>query len=309
MTGGNFEVIPLSHPIEKESNTAVTLDISSALRTFRDGYAYTPDATSYPLVKFKLKVYDEYMLDGEVRRTAPIYYPSENIYYTTIFGGFSDMERFVSGATKPVSRFSRKPSTTPQLVAVGETFAYTAPYTTEKTLPTSADLTAPVSRIANVTKEGLQTLGYQTVFALPSSEAEKRQVFRFINAFGTLESVSVARVFSKSVSNSSEQYVVSRQETFNSFSRSAIRKKAGNESWIFATDALDDDWLYWYVHEFLMSEHVWMSLPRNNQPGLVWVPCTITPEENITLLDRSKADIKSITFTARLDLTGSPLLY
>lgn len=322
MSGGNFETIKLTAPVTKESvNTRVNVDISSALRVPFDDYEYTPDPTTYPFVKFNVKAYDEYMdSKGEVHTLDGIvYYPQnpnllpdnrrDEAYLRTIFGAFSDIERITSGPTKGVTTLSRKPTTTPHLAVLGESFAYTPPYSTEQKLEQSSALTPPQSKVVTIPKEGAQTLGYQSIYALPASEAKNRQTFRFINSFGVLESISIPKASQKKISITSNQYVVARQETFNSFSHGIVRKQNNRESWAFATDPLDEAWLSWYHHEFLMSEHVWLYLPSSEgQGGGSWLRVHITPEEETTFLDRTKNEVFMVSFTAQLDINGSPLL-
>lgn len=309
MSDGNFETIKMSAPVEKESasdDNNVNIDISSALRTFRDSYEYTPNPTTYPIVKFALKVYDEYMLNGNVKQADEIVYPAEvnNVaqYFCTIFGGFSDLDRLKSNGSKDAVTLSRKPTSSPHLATVGEVFAYTSPYSTAQSLFASASLVAPTSAEVTITKEGQQTIGGQSVYALPQTEAKNRQVFRFINSFGVLESISAPCVYSKKLGITTTSYAVSRQETFNSFSRSTVRKVNNRESWLFITDPLTEEWLYWYLHEFLMSEHIWLQINDT------WVPCTITPEDETSFLDNTQQNIYSLSFTAKLDINGSPLL-
>ena len=43
MSGGNYETIRLTEPVLAEDGTEVTVDISSALRSFRDSYEYSPE--------------------------------------------------------------------------------------------------------------------------------------------------------------------------------------------------------------------------------------------------------------------------
>ena len=306
--GNQFETIKMSAPVEEEKNTAeVNLDIASALRTFRDSYEYTPHPTTYPFVKFRLKVYDEYMLSGEVHQTGEIIYPADDAdgnpqYFITIFGGFSDLDRLKSNGSKDALALSRKPTSSPHLATVGEVVAYTPPYSAAQSLLASASLEAPTSAEATITKEGQQTIGGQSIYALPQDEAARRQVFRFINSFGVLESVSVPRVYSKKLAVTTTNYAVSRQETFNTFSRSAVRKTNNRESWLFQTDPLTEPWLHWYLHEFLMSEHIWLQVEGT------WLPCTISPEEDTTFLDRTQQNAHTLSFTATLDINGSPLL-
>lgn len=300
---GSFETIKMSSPVETESSSAlVSMDIASALRTFRDSYEYSALPTTYPTVSFQVKAYDEYMLDGETHQTGMVYFPSSTTYLRTIFGAFSDLDRLTSSGTKAVKTLTRKPSSMPQIVAVGETLAYTPAYSTEQTLADSSALTGATSKAVDVTKEGSQTLGYQSVYALPATDAANRQQFRFINQYGVLESVSVPRAYSKTLSVTSTSYAKSIQETFSKFSRAAIHKQNNQESWLFTADPLNEDWLHWYLHEFLMSEHMWMLINGN------WLPCTVSVSDDITFLDRTSGNMQSLSFTAKLDINGSPLL-
>lgn len=307
---GSYETIQLNVPITKEGND-VEIDVSSALRVPLEDYEYTPRAATYPMVKWYIRAYDEYMgSNGEVHtNVGEQYYPQKPDASTggatnlrCIVGAFSDIERLTSGVSKNITSLSRKPKSSPEMVVVGEGYAYTPSYTEAQSLTTSSSLVAPTSKIETITKEGLQTIGEHSVYAIPQSGATHRMNFRFINSFGVLESINVPRSYSEKISIQSEEYTVAKIETFNSFSRSAINKRNNRESWLFVTDPLDKSWLRWYLHEFLMSEHVWIDVNGN------WIPCTLTSEEEITMADRTNTNMYSVSFTAKLDIYGSPIL-
>lgn len=308
MSGGDFETIKMSVPVDEEKEDAeISIDISSALRTFRDSYTYIPDTVTYPLVKFCLRVYDEYMLNGEVKpRVGELVVPAEvdgkPQYYCTLFGAFSDMERMASNEFKSVKAFSRKPTSAPEIVAVGERYVYTPPFAEECALLNSATLTPPTSQKTLISTEGSQTINGIPLYALPQTEAANRQEFRFINSLGVLESVSVHKVYSKKRSVTSNSYAITRQETFSKFSRSFVKKNNNREAWLFQTDPLNEDWLQWYLHEFLMSEYIWAHI--NNQ----LVPCTITLEEDEVYYNSTENNPLTVSFTAQLDINGSPML-
>lgn len=307
---GSYETIQLNVPITKEGND-VEIDVSSALRVPLEDYEYTPQAATYPMVKWYIKAYDEYMdSNGEVHtNVGEQYYPQKPDASTggatnlrCIIGAFSDIERLTSGVSKDVTSLSRKPKSSPEMAVIGDEYAYTPAYAKAQSLAASSSLVAPASRIETITKEGLQTIGEHSVYAIPQSEATHRMNFRFINSFGVLESINVPRSYSEKISIQSEEYTVAKIETFNSFSRSAINKRNNRESWLFVTDPLDKSWLRWYLHEFLMSEHVWIDVNGN------WIPCTLTSEEEITMADRTNTNMYSVSFTAKLDIYGSPIL-
>lgn len=307
---GNYEVIKLSVPVTQEGND-VELDISSALRVPLEDFQYSPLVATYPMVKWYIKAYDEYMnSNGDLKTNEGVqYYPQEPDASTggstnlrCIAGAFSDIERMVSGVTKSVTYLSRKPQSLPQLMVVGDTYAYTPAYPASQSLLNSASLAAPQSREVEITKEGLQTIGEQSIYAMSKNEGKDRTVFRFINSFGVLECISIPRTYSKKLTIQSNTYTVTKLETFNSFSRSAVDKKNDQESWLFMTDPLDENWLQWYLHEFLMSRHIWLNIKGN------WIPCSIIPEDEITFLDKTNTNMYSVSFTAKLDIYGSPML-
>ena len=302
MSGGNYETIRLTEPVLSEDGTAVTVDISSALRTFRDSYQYSPEPGVMPVVKFNVSAYDEYMINGNPGHTEPISYLPGNEVKQTIFGGFSDYDRLTAASeAMPVSRMSRKPTTTPQLACVGETIIYVDPYSPAVDFLTPT-WDAPETKALTITNEGQQTIGDISVFAMPQSESAHRTEFRFINSFGVLESISVPRVYSKKLGITATNYTVTRRETLRSFSRGAVRKQNNQESWNFQTDPLDEAWLAWYLHEFLMSEHTWININGK------FLPCIITAEEEITFQDETKQEMHSVSFTAKLDFCGSTII-
>lgn len=303
---GNYEVIKLSVPVTQEGKDVV-LDVSSALRVPLEDFQYSPLVATYPMVKWYIKAYDEYMnSNGELKTNQGIqYYPQEPntsdggaTNLRCIAGAFWDIERMVSGVTKSVTYLSRKPQSLPQLMVVGDTYAYTPAYPASQSLLDSAALVAPQSREIEITKEGLQTIGEQSIYAMPKDEGKDRMVFRFINSFGVLECVSIPKTYSKKLSIQSSSYTVTKLETFNSFSRSAVSKKNDRESWLFMTDPLDENWLQWYLHEFLISNHIWINVKGN------WIPVTVIPEDEITFLDKTNTNMYSVSFTAKLDIYG-----
>ena len=301
VSGGNYETIRLTEPVLTENGKEVTVDISSALRTFRDSYEYSPEPGVMPVVKFNVSAYDEYMIDGEPHQSEPVsYLPGEEVKQT-IFGGFSDYDRLMGEQDMKVGRLTRKPNTTPQLVCVGEQLVYADAYSPAVSL-TTATWDAPEAKAYNITAEGAQTIGGQQLFALPASEAALRTEFRFINSFGVLESISIPKSYAQEVDIKTTNYTVTRKETLHSFSRSAVRKQGNKEGWNYMTDPLDESWLAWYLHELLMSEHVWLKINGK------FLPCIIESEETIKYADDTKDDIYSVSFTARLCFCGSTII-
>ena len=305
---GSYETNKLTIPVTTEGRD-VSLDISSAIRIPLDSYAYAATPSTYPVVSWYVKAYDEYMdRNGKVHTNAgEVYYPadgSKNAGSTDlrcIAGAFSDMERLKSGATKAVTLLSCKPTATHEIAVVGESFVYPVSYSAGQSLAASSSLTAPASKELSITKEGAQSIQGHPIYALPSTEADNRTTFRFINRFGCLESISVPKSYSQKLNVETTQYTKSIQETFNQFSRAAIKKQNDRESWLYQSDPLTEEWLQWYLHEFLMSEHVWIKVKGT------WLPCTIAMEDEITIKDNTTQNMYSVSFTATLDINGNPL--
>lgn len=305
---GSYETNKLTIPVTTEGRD-VSLDISSALRITLDSYKYTATPSTYPVVSWYIKAFDEYMdNNGEVHtNVGEVYYPQKPVSggstnLRCIAGAFSDIERLKSGVTKAVTLLSCKPTATHEIAVVGESFVYPVSYSAGQNLATSSSLTAPASREQAITKEGAQSIQGHPIYALSSSEAEDRTTFRFINRFGCLESISVPKSYSQKMSVESTQYTKSIQETFNQFSRAAIKKQNDRESWLYQSDPLTKAWQQWYLHEFLMSKHVWLK--AND----AWLPCTINLEDEITIKDETNRNMYSVSFTVTLDINGNPFI-
>ena len=304
---GSYEINKLTIPVTTEGSN-VSLDISSALRITLDSYKYAATPSTYPVVSWYIKAYDEYMdNNGEVHTgVGEVYYPADgsknggSTNLRCIAGAFSDIERLKSGVTKAVTLLSCKPTDTHEIAVVGESFVYPVSYSAGQNIATSSSLTAPASREQEITKEGAQSIHGHPIYALPSSEAEDRTTFRFINRFGCLESISVPKSYSQKMSVESTPYTKAIQETFNQFSRAAIKKQNDSESWLYQSDPLTESWQQWYLHEFLMSEHVWLK--AND----AWIPCIINLEDEITIKDKTNKVMYSVSFTAKLGINGDP---
>lgn len=304
MSGGDYETIKLSAPVAIEGDN-VELDISSALRVPLDSYEYSAEDEIFPIVKWYVKAYDEYMdSNGDVHtKQGEVYFPEkpseEDTNYRCMAGAFSDMQRMVGSPFKSVWSLSCKPKSSPQIVAVGELFTYPVSYKTQQYLSDSVMLEQPKSQTVAIDKEGTQRRGEQLLHALPETKKNLRTVFRFVNRFGVIESVSVPKSYSKTLAVTSEQYTIAKSETFNTFSRQAVKKSGNIESWLFTSDPLTEEWQQWYLHEFLMSEHIWMQVQS------YWVPCMIMPEEKNTFYDRTQRNFHVVSFTVLLGINGS----
>lgn len=303
---------------ETEEGRTKTFDLSSALQTILDKYEYTHEAVTYPRIGFFIEAYEEMMVNGVPMQSDSYYYPSaEGQCLYAIGGKFSDYERRkAKNGFKKAWIFSRKPFTSPQIVCVGETFAYTPPFTSEEDDFDGYSLddlpSGPTSNIITIEEEGLGQIGGVYVYAMPKSEVTRdRYEFRFINSLGVLESISVYSLAETAAKIESTQYSKASIETFNKFSRTFYEKYDGAETLKLSSGPIDRQWQQWFVHEFLMAKHVWLFHPDNvtssrasGEAEGTWLPVHITAEESITLEKRTASDILAVSFTVEMEDEG-----
>lgn len=286
--------LTLSSPAE--SGEVLTFDISSAIRAVADSYQYEPEPPSYyPYFIYSLRASDEYMQNGDL---------IENVGVVSLQGGkvimgaYSDLERILAGGNKLAQHFSRKPSSSPEIVAVGERIVYAMSYSTP--LSEASIINGPHSQTYVVGSEGSKTVNGRPVYALPANQPDRYE-FRFVNGLGVIESCSMKALKSVEMNVSKEEYIRAITEQFSTFSRGLITKSNDYETWKMTTGPIDEEWQSWYLHEFLMAKFVWIKISSH------WLPCHIVPDETVKGIDRSNGSICEVVFNVRLDLNGSPL--
>lgn len=271
-------------PLSKNVNGGedVTFDISSALRAAADGCTFTPTSLTMPSVTYTVRMYEEYLLNGKHNSTDPRDI-TEGVAY---LGGYTDYERITD--TKPTTN-TRKPLTSPETVAVGDTFLAPAP---------------EASASVVITEPGIQQVQGHTLYAVPQNR--NRYQFRFINGLGAMESVSIECYPDESVTYNTEQFQQTRPDYMGGISHTRIAKSLDIEQMKFSTGPLTREWRHWYAHEFLMSEHVWISLPMGEGRGGAgaFVPVLIIPEETTPLINRQSTDLPAIDFTVKMNFNG-----
>lgn len=293
------------------------IDISSALRSVLDSYEYIPHPTVYPIVKWQVIGYDEFMQNGILyppyeEQSFPATVPDASASGSSASGSFAyclagslpDVQRVLLPSIPALSSLSDKP-TSPFLYPVTYDYAYTPSLPQPISLHESHLLTHPQSFVERIATEGAHAIAGKTLYALPAPHNDNRQVFRFINRYGVLESISVPRADEFSVAFQTKEYSAATPETFNTIRRGIVHKSNDRETHTFTTDPLTEEWLFWYLHEFFMAKHVWMEMFATGPiSGATFIRCHIIPDENIKALKRSDSTPHTLTFTARLDLNG-----
>lgn len=314
LQGGNYVTIEMSSPAEE--GETLRFDISSALQAVADSYTYTPEPPeSYPYIQYYLIVWDEYMLNGVTYTSGKDYFPDN--YASSplrgLIGAYSDLERMIAGETKQAQRFSRKPATSPELVAVGETFVRAVPFNSPVHGGTITG--GQVSTVYTVREndllraDGAATLSFAdaNVYAVPA-ERDRYQI-RFINGLGCMESLSVRSLRSSETNVTTNQYTRAIQETFGTMSRGIAIKQNDYETWKLTSGPVDEAWQSWYIHEFLMAKWLWVAVPNPTRTDgkPLWVPCHVIPDETVSGISRANASMLEVNFSLQLDITGSPL--
>ena len=326
----DYTTFDFSTPVETKPSGAsyvtqpADFDISSALQAVADKYEYeaTPP-TRYPYIQFRVEAWDEWMVDGNI-------YPQQNIvawpslpvgtqkfYGYAFMGAWTDLERMKAGVNQGVeflntSAMSRKPTSSPEVVFLGNDFIYPAQFDrsildtdhmSEGANPdfvNGAPTDGPKSLSYIPLGEGAITVGGHTLYSI-NRPVGTGYPLRFINGMGCMESLHVQSLVKREVPITTDKHTVAKQETLKKFSRSVVRKSNDRETWYLTSGPLDREWASWYVHEFLMSEQVWIQL------GTLWIPCHVVPEETTVLEDLTKAQPYEVQFKLEMDINGSPL--
>lgn len=273
--------------IPVSNGEVVWFDISSAFRAFADAYSPTPTSYVYPRLAANLTACDDYMIDGVSYEDKSI---SETVQVTGKYlGALTDRERGagITNQWSEPARYSRKPTSSPEIVYAGKTILR----------PVTTGVNPPGVDAIAISVEG----AYPAHNCYAISQPPHGHEIRFINSLGVHENIFVAGLPTRAVNITTDQYTIARQETLTKFSRAIAVKYGNRETWTFSSGPLDEAWVSWYIHEFLMASWVWIDI--NN----MWIPCHVLPEEQVTLEDREKAQPLEVLFRLEMDINGSPM--
>lgn len=335
-TDADYTTFDFSTPVEVKPSGASyatqpsDFDISSALQAVADKYA--PSAvfpTRNPYIKFRVEAWDEWMVDGIVSTNqGKVAWPSlpvgtQQFYGYAFMGAWTDLQRMGASVDQSGMEYlttdvmSRKPTTTPEIVFVNCPFVYPDTFSrsildvdhmsTDATpvFVSGAPTTGPRSLSHTPQSDGGATVGGRSLYAIPRP-AGNGYILRFINGMGCMESLHVQSLVKRDVGITTEKHTVAKQETLKQFSRSIVRKSNDRETWTLTSGPLDEQWASWYIHEFLMAEHVWIMV--NDELSIVngiWVPCHVVPDDTTLLEDRQKAQPFEVQFKLEMDINGN----
>jgi len=287
---GSSTPFEFSTPVSSGGET-VRFDISSAFRAFAESHQYDsalPVGNTYPNMSATITAYDDYMVDGVEQR-------GKGESTTTIShlycGYLTDMERLLSMRYPATGRYSRKPTSSPELAFVGYESLQPGPCVSEvgPVAPAVTAVTVPSGFSAGNNLYGIP---------VPNDGYE----LRFINSLGVHENVFLTSLPTTEAAIQTDRYVIARQETLDTFSRGTTRKHSNHRRYHLTAGPLDQEWQQWYIDEVLMARWAWLRI------GTHYIPCHVLPEDTIQALDRQKGDVLTVPITVELDIEGSPAL-
>ncbi len=275
-----------------DGTATVRFDISSALVAFAEGYVYSAADFRYPTFAADVNAWDEWMYDGSIwdNRDSHGTMTVEDL----CCGELPDIYRLTS---ERLERYSRKPTSSPQVAFVGSTFLQPGPCFNGSAWVDPAVTQHTVTEGANA---GVNVYG----IAAPQDGYE----LRFINTLGVHENVFVRCLRKTEVSIQTDRHVIARQETIGSFSRGLAIKKNSRERWKLSSGPLDLQWQQWWLHDLLMARWAWIPIVTTMDQEEVWLPVHILPDETTQGVDRVSGTPMTVEFTVEFDLNGSLIL-
>lgn len=301
-TDGQYEDFELSAPVT-DGETAI-FDISDALRTVAGKFTYSPVTAeyTYPYLAYTLKAWDEYMTDGILHEKV-----AERNYGSTMYalmGAFTDTERYLSGGTKSVTSFSRKPLKG-EVCSQNENVIYPMALGSPISIITKLS-SGPRVYIKTLTDEsGSVNVGERQVYV--DTNAANRVQFQFVNGLGVVESISAESLEALETSGTSEITAITAPASFKNVNRMSANKSGRRPKYKLSTGAITQEWAEWWHNEFFdasdkfrktLAASCWMKINGT------WFPCVPVLEDDFTLYDRNENGMVKIDFTVHLAIDG-----
>lgn len=300
------ETHPFSESVQTESDSSyVYIDISSALRTYLDGWEHshqTSGTVTYPVLSVKVKAYDEFMSNGILTTNYQPYQEGGNDWLTRYFimGAFTDRERISGGKGRGVATLTRKPATGEVVPNTGVYVAPPAYAFTEEAFFEGG--TAPAAPTTVVTDLSQQTAGQAFTLNGRSVYVDNQGLpfthLQFVNGYGVVESAFAVTLPSESVTKSVKEYVVSAPMQFNKVNHNVARKTASRHTYKMSSGFVTPAWQKWWQEEFLNTSQAWVLMDGD------WLPCSIIPDEDTSGIDRTDDKLPEVLFTLKLDIEG-----
>lgn len=279
-------VYELSSPAQ--SGEVVEFDISSVFRSVSDNYEYQPvtsaDGITFPLFTASLEARDIWLKEGEPIDPAPVGATLVSAECSAFMGRYSDFERLK--ATQTLS-FTRKPKEG-EIVCAGDNVVYSG----SETQPQSLLLSIADDKVG----ESVSIPDGRKVYVAARNNNSRQ--FQFVNSRGVVESIRAWQHETQKLTGSSEEFAISRFETFSEFTRHISRKHASRTELVLSSGFVSYEWALWWVTEFAQSSHHWMLFDG------VWVPCSVTIDDSTTIMDKTKPSMCYVQFTCKPNIDG-----
>lgn len=247
----------------------LSIDISSAFRAaFKKQGDISPNALSYTPLSAEWYAEEQMFSNGEISTKTIATGTIEDVHR----GGRSEYLRY-TGASSPESNLTNKP----QGEIVGVEDRYILPRVTD-----------------SVIYEASTLLSSANVYV----DDRKSMCFAFINSYGLLESASAMTMENKSYSVKTTQYSRVGEASLKPQPDFTTIKSGGYAEWSAASGYNTSDWTEWWATEFAMSEKHWLL-----HEG-IWIPVIVTPEETMTIYDKAKGELQSISFAVKSTIRG-----
>lgn len=287
----DYEDYVLSWPAT--DGEVIEFDISSALRSELKEHEYSALAAQayMPYVKYTLQAYDEWMIDG-------IIYEEQNVrdygsYLFALGGAFTEVERYLSNTSKNVTKFSRKPESG-EVCNLGDIYLSSAPPSSPITFASQLE-NGPLVEVFNLNEKGAKTIHNRKIYV---EDNPNRWLFQFINGLGVIETASCLTLESLQYEFQNERNVLNSFRKFKPSATRSMSRYTSGQVYEMSTGPVNRDWADWWCNEFLCCPASWVKIGDN------WFPCTIEPEDEVDIYDRTEEDLISITFTMRQDFSG-----
>ena len=290
-TNPDYEDYVLSWPAS--DGEVIEFDISSALRSELKEYEYNAvtASTAMPYIKYTLQAYDEWMIDG-------IVYEKQNVrdyggYLFALGGAFTEVERYLSNVSKNITKFSRKPATG-EVCNLGDIYLSTVPPAEPITFATQLE-NGPYVDVFDLDEKGNKTIHNRTIYI---EDNPNRWLFQFINGLGVIETASCLTLEAMQYEFKSERNVLNSFRQFKPKATRSMSRYTSGQVYEMSTGPVTREWADWWCNEFLCCPASWVLINGK------WFPCTIEPDEEVEIYDRTGESLISITFTMRPDFSG-----
>ena len=271
----------------------INFDISSALRSKLKEHQYDAleSSTDMPYIKYTLQAYDELMSDGIfIGKQGVIDYGS---YLFALAGSFTEVERYLSNKSKNLTKFSRKPESG-EVCNLGDIYLSSAPPSEPITFATQLQ-SGPTVEKFELQEKGIRTIHNRKVYV---EQNPNRWLFQFINGLGVIETASCLSLESLQYEFKNERNLLSIFRQFKPKSTRSMSRYSSGQIYKMSTGPVNREWADWWCNEFLCCPASWVRIEGK------WFPCTIEPEEEVDIYDRTEESLISIAFTMQPDFSG-----